>query len=120
MNQPLDRKTAEQMIAALHTINNIENNPDYVKQPDDDIQLKGLKEFLSNSFIRHSSEFIGAWVALASEYIPLVNGFAALQRRVSQMNQYQESNAKQQQPIATAEVEPPTKSNIIVPKNFVR
>ena len=105
MNTPLDRSLAEQMASALYTINNITQNPNYVKQPDDEIKLKALKLFLSNSFVDHASEFLGSWMAVANEYEPLVHSFAALQRRAAGLNAMRIQKQQEQLHHAQAQAE---------------
>lgn len=91
LNKPLDRALAEQMASAVHTINSIVHHDGTRKpEPDDEIKLKGMSHFLSNAFLEHASEFLGAWLAVCYEYEPLVKSFAALQARATAMNQVRE------------------------------
>lgn len=100
MNKPLDRAIAEEMITALHAINKIKNDPDRKPEPNDADQLEDLEIFLRQIFLDHASEFLGAWIAIATEYEPLVTSFAALQRRAASINglkMQQQLGALQQQ-----------------------
>lgn len=112
MNKPLTRELAGQMIAALHTINNIENNPDRDKQPTDEVAVADAKLFLEKNFVEHASEFLGSWIAVANEYEPMVASFAALQRRASAIN-----GLKMQQQLASAQHA--DKKSVIVPANVI-
>lgn len=121
LNQPLDKSLAEQMITALHSINNIQHNPDRVPQPEDESQLSSLRSFLADNFVLHASEFLGSWIAVANEYEPLVSAFAALQRRASGLNtlRLQQQLGEAQQEITKGSGEFKVKKTLIVPANVI-
>jgi len=54
-----------------------------IKQPKDDAEIRGLTEYMANTFINHANEFIGCWFGVKNEYEPLLNIVAQAASRVS-------------------------------------
>ena len=106
MQNQLTREHVEQMIQAIRSITKIESLPG--RSANDITELKGLREFLGRSFFEHSSEFLGAWIAVADEYEPLVHSFAALQYRAAGLNAIRMSKMQTQM-----QGEEPEEKNIV-------
>lgn len=49
-----------------------------IKHPNDEAEVAGILDFLSNTFISHGGEFLGAWAAVRNEYEPLCNAVSHL------------------------------------------
>lgn len=109
-NQPPQMTNAEvrqlgQSYARFHFLRNAT-----IKQPKDEAELRGLTEYMATTFIDHASEFIGCYVAVKSEYEPLLNIFAQIVNRVSNIRAAQ---AAQQQAAEAAESAPANVSPLI-------
>lgn len=78
---PLTRELVAQMVDAMQTVIRISNKS--IKEPNDEAELSGQRQFLARTFITYAGEFIGCWLAVTDEYTPLVNGFSALLQRAA-------------------------------------
>lgn len=91
-----------QMAGAMHRFNEL--NAQTVDTPNRSSEMKGIMDFLANSFLAHREEFIGCWLAMHNEYDPLIKGFAALIGRASARNNQIMQQAEKQ---AAKQAEPP-------------
>lgn len=91
---PLTRELVSQMVEAMQSIIRISNKS--IKEPNDEAELSGQRQFLARAFITYAGEFIGCWVAVTDEYTPLVNGFSALLQRAAIATAHRQAQQQQQ------------------------
>jgi hypothetical protein len=77
----LSRQRFNEIAGALARLAEINENT--ILSPTVEAELKGVREFLTNAFVQHGSEFLGAWNTLKEEYQPLLRAFAIVTSRVS-------------------------------------
>jgi len=72
-----------------------------IMESTDAAEVRGLEQFISTALTEHAQELLGCWIAVETEYEPLVGAFAALLRRSGEVNR--RVIAARQEQIATTE-----------------
>jgi hypothetical protein len=57
-----------------------------------DADVKGITEYLKNTFLAHADEFIGCWITLNREYQPLLMGVRGLLNRIADIDAAEQAN----------------------------
>lgn len=53
-----------------------------LKSPENEVEARGLAEFLTNSFLNHGEEFLGCWFTVRREYEPFLKAVSSIAYRV--------------------------------------
>lgn len=77
----LTQREVERIAGALAQLHELEDQK--IVTPTSEAQKKGLREYLSNSFIKFGPQFLGAWFTAHGEYGPLVDALSLIFRRVT-------------------------------------
>lgn len=83
--EPLKVADVANMQAAYRQLDTLLNQA--VVTPNRDADIKGITEYLKNTFLAHADEFIGCWVTLNREYQPLLMGIRGVLNRISEINE---------------------------------
>jgi len=51
----------------------------------DAAEKRGLEAFVQRVMVEHAAEFVGCWLAMRTQYRPLIQGFAGLMRNCLEM-----------------------------------
>ena len=51
----------------------------------DAAEKRGLEAFVQRVMVEHATEFVGCWLAMRTQYRPLIQGFAGLMRNCLEM-----------------------------------
>lgn len=117
--QPITLEKIHQMGGAFARIQDLKSQPADIKlvTPDTnnaevskltrEAELEALTEFLIGGFMEHASEYIGAMVALKTEYVPLCRALIPVVRHAAA----QPTQAALAQAVQTEAAERPEKSN---------
>lgn len=95
--EPLTPEKAQQISAALARFKELGST--HIINPRNEAELTGLKNFFSTVMLEHGSELVGCWIAVRTEYEPLVQVVERIATRISAINrsrvksQAAESNA---------------------------
>lgn len=61
--------------------------------PHSEIEIAGLKNFFADLMLNHGSEFVGCWVAIRTEYEPMIQVAARAFERITAINAKRNTNA---------------------------
>ena len=78
--EPLTPERANEIGRALQRFAEIGNTK--IINPRDEAELNGLKKFFSDVMVAHGSEFMGCWMAIRTEYEPLVQVIERISTRI--------------------------------------
>lgn len=78
-NTPLNLQSVKAIADAYKTYTEISAKK--IRTPNDDSEQSGLLQFLQEQLVANASELLGCWIAVRTEYEPLIAGYSALQRR---------------------------------------
>lgn len=78
--EPLSPQVARRIAHAVARLHELEDQK--IATPTSDAEIKGLREFVNNSFQRYAPELLGAYFTVKGEYEVLVNVLAVVFRRV--------------------------------------
>lgn len=100
----LTHNEVQRIAGALADLHELEDQK--IITPTTEARKRGLREYLSNSFIKFGPQFLGAWFSLKGEYEPLIGVLAMVFKRVDgnvKYMQFQEAAARQRQLKAEAD-----------------
>lgn len=108
-HKPLNSSDVVKLAGITNRLKQIHNTVIKTAALEEEAQV--LLTTLGNTLLIHAAEFINAWLTVADEYMPLVNGFLSLQQRAANLA----ARRAQLLAEATASSQP---SNIITPPDF--
>ena len=91
---PLTPERASEIGRALDRYKQIGSST--IINPRDEAELTGLKNFFSTVMVEHGSEFMGCWMAIRTEYEPLVQVIERISSRIIGIRQNREAEVKAQ------------------------
>lgn len=100
--QLLTRQEVVQLGGALQRLEELASYE--VKTAAHEAEIRGLHEYLANTFLNHAKEFLGAWFTLRNEYEPLLSVFGTVALRVSNIIAATRANAESAQAKAELDV----------------
>lgn len=110
-NLPLTPEKASQIGVALQRYREI--GASAIINPRNEAELTGLRNFFCQVMIDHGNEFMGCWMAVRSEYEPLVQVIERIAQRISSIGAARNAQrvaelqaAQSAQPAAPAQPEP--------------
>ena len=81
---PLTPERASEIGRALDRYKQIGSST--IINPRDEAELTGLKNFFSTAMVEHGSEFMGCWMAVRTEYEPLVQVIERIASRIGSIS----------------------------------
>lgn len=80
-NTPLNLQSVKSIADAYKTYTELAAKK--VRTANDDSEQSGLQQFLQEQLLANTSELLGCWIAVRTEYEPLIAGCSALVRRAA-------------------------------------
>lgn len=102
---PLTEAKANEIVRALQRFGELKGSDSLIINPRNEAEITGLKNFLASSMIEHGSEFMGCWVAVRSEYEPLIQVLERIGSRLTGIR-----NNRVQQQLAAQEAQKEVKA----------
>lgn len=80
-NVPITEEAARKLAEAIARLTELGDSK--IINPTTEAEVKGLRQFISNTTAEHANELIACWFAVHFEYEPLIHGFAGLLSRAN-------------------------------------
>lgn len=84
MLNPLSPERAQEIGRCLQRYSEIGTST--IINPRDEAEKLGLEKFFTQVMVEHGSEFMGCWMAIRTEYEPLVQVLARIGQRITSVN----------------------------------
>lgn len=101
--KPLSQKEFAEIAGAVGRLEEIKEMSALAKTKEIEAEATGLVEYLTRAFLDYSSEFLGCWWTINTEYQPMIKNLVPLFRRVSGVIAWQDASAKAQEASKQAE-----------------